>query len=126
MSQSLRGFLGLVNRGNRPPLSDWSDIGRKRIDPLPCSRVVIHHGMRRQHFDRLLSSLGLGLRQGAYCTACCWLVMALLFAFGVMNLAGIAALTVLVLLEKIVPHPRAFAMATGAILLVWGALIALP
>ena len=70
------------------------------------------------------SAFRLGLRQGAYCTGCCWLLMALLFAFGVMNLIGIALLSVLVLLEKIVPQPRAFAMATGAILLVWGVLVA--
>jgi len=71
-----------------------------------------------------LSAFRMGLRQGAYCTGCCWLLMALLFAFGVMNLIWIAALSLLVLLEKILPHPRFFAQGTGAILLVWGALIA--
>lgn len=71
-----------------------------------------------------LGAFRMGLRQGAYCTGCCWLLMALLFAFGVMNLIWIAALSVLVLLEKILPQPRLFAQGTGAILLVWGALIA--
>ena len=66
----------------------------------------------------------MGLRQGAYCLGCCWLLMALLFALGVMNLVWIAALSVLVLLEKILPQPRLFAQGTGAILLVWGVLIA--
>lgn len=68
-----------------------------------------------------LGAFRMGLRQGAYCTGCCWLLMALLFAFGVMNLIWIAALSLLVLLEKIVPQPRLFAQGTGAILLVWGA-----
>lgn len=71
-----------------------------------------------------LGAFSMGLRQGAYCLGCCWLLMALLFAFGVMNLIWIAALSVLVLLEKILPQPRLFAQGTGAILLVWGASIA--
>lgn len=71
-----------------------------------------------------LGAFRMGLRQGVYCTGCCWLLMTLLFAFGVMNLIWIAALSLLVLLEKILPQPRLFAQGTGAILLVWGALIA--
>jgi predicted metal-binding membrane protein len=70
-----------------------------------------------------LGAFRMGLSQGAYCTGCCWLLMTLLFAFGVMNLIWIAALSLLVLLEKIVPQPRLFAHATGAILLVWGVLL---
>lgn len=71
-------------------------------------------------------AFSIGLRQGAYCLGCCWLLMALLFAFGVMNLIWIAALSVLVLLEKILPQPRLFARGTGAILLVWAVLVAAP
>jgi predicted metal-binding membrane protein len=66
----------------------------------------------------------MGLHQGAYCTGCCWLLMALLFAFGVMNLIWIAALSLLVLLEKTLPQSRLFAQGTGAVLLAWGVLIA--
>ena len=73
-----------------------------------------------------LGAFRMGLRQGVYCLGCCWLLMVLLFAFGVMNLIWIAALSVLVLLEKIVPQPRLFAQLTGAVLLVWGAWIAAP
>ena len=72
-----------------------------------------------------MAAFRMGLRQGTYCTGCCWLLMALLFAFGVMNLLGIAALSVLVLLEKILPHPRLFARTTGAILFLGGVLLAL-
>ena len=35
----------------------------------------------------------MGWRNGAYCTGCCWVLMALLFVFGVMNVLWIAALT---------------------------------
>jgi predicted metal-binding membrane protein len=45
----------------------------------------------------------LGVEQGAYCVGCCWALMLLLFAGGVMNLWTIASLTVFVLIEKIAP-----------------------
>lgn len=74
--------------------------------------------------EGLAGAFSMGLRQGAYCTGCCWLLMALLFVFGVMNLVWIAALTVFVLVEKLLGGPRWFAPATGAMLLAWGATIA--
>jgi hypothetical protein len=45
----------------------------------------------------------LGLEHGAYCVGCCWALMLLLFAGGVMNLAVIAALTAFVAFEKLAP-----------------------
>ncbi|MGA7180402.1 MAG: DUF2182 domain-containing protein [Thiobacillaceae bacterium] len=70
--------------------------------------------------DGLHSAFFIGLRQGAYCTGCCGLLMALLFAFGVMNLFWIVALSVLVLLEKLLQRPRWFSYSLGGIFLVWG------
>jgi predicted metal-binding membrane protein len=43
----------------------------------------------------------LGVEHGAYCVGCCWALMLLLFAGGVMNLAVIAALTAFVAFEKL-------------------------
>jgi predicted metal-binding membrane protein len=43
----------------------------------------------------------MGLKHGAYCLGCCWALMGLLFAFGVMNLLWVAGLSIFVLLEKI-------------------------
>lgn len=62
----------------------------------------------------------LGVLHGAYCVGCCWVLMALLFVGGVMNLAWIAVLTLLVLAEKLVPQGFWVARATGALLIVWG------
>jgi len=58
-------------------------------------------------------SLTLGLRHGFYCLGCCWALMLLLFALGVMNLIWIAALAILVLLEKVVPSGRVIARIAG-------------
>lgn len=72
------------------------------------------------------SGYRLGLRLGLYCTGCCALLMALLFVLGVMNLLWILALTVIVLLEKRLPDPRAFSRLTGLLLIAWGAAMWLP
>jgi predicted metal-binding membrane protein len=48
-------------------------------------------------------ALRMGLAHGAYCVGCCWFLMLLLFAGGVMNLHWIAGLALFVLLEKLVP-----------------------
>ena len=74
--------------------------------------------------DGLWGAFLIGLRQGAYCTGCCWLLMALLFVFGVMNVTWIAGLSLLVLVEKLLRQPRWFVQATGTVLLTWGASIA--
>ena len=59
----------------------------------------------------------MGLRHGAYCLGCCWLLMAVLFAVGVMNLAWIAALSVFVLVEKIIPRGFWVAKVAGLFLM---------
>ena len=65
-------------------------------------------------------ALRLGARHGAYCLGCCWVLMALLFVGGVMNLAWIAALAILVLAEKLLPGGRLIGRGAGFILILWG------
>lgn len=64
-------------------------------------------------------SLGLGLRHGAYCVGCCWALMALLFVGGVMNLVWIAALTLVVLVEKLAPAGARLGPWLGGLLMLW-------
>src|SRR5712691_8737935 len=65
-------------------------------------------------------ALVMGLRHGLYCLGCCWVLMALLFVGGVMNLAWVAAITAFVLLEKVLPAGRAISWITGLGLILWG------
>ena len=58
-------------------------------------------------------SVRLGVLHGFYCIGCCWVLMLLLFAFGVMNMAWIAGLMVFVLLEKVLPWSRVVARIIG-------------
>jgi len=62
----------------------------------------------------------MGIDHGIYCVGCCWALMLLLFAGGVMNIAVIIGLTVWVGFEKLAPYGRIAAQATGAIMIAGG------
>ncbi|AOK19736.1 metal-binding protein [Burkholderia cepacia] len=61
----------------------------------------------------------LGLHHGLYCVGCCGLLMALLFVGGVMNVVWIAALSVFVFAEKILPGGERIGRALGIVLIAW-------
>lgn len=62
----------------------------------------------------------MGVRHGAYCLGCCWALMLVLFVVGAMNLAWVAALALLVLLEKTGPAGMLAARLAGIALVGWG------
>jgi predicted metal-binding membrane protein len=64
-----------------------------------------------------LGALRMGIEHGAYCLGCCWALMLLLFAGGVMNLTVIVALTLWVIVEKYLPFGEWTARASGLALL---------
>jgi predicted metal-binding membrane protein len=62
----------------------------------------------------------LGLRQGLYCLGCCWAMMLLMFAVGVMNVIWMAALGAVMTIEKINTTTR-FSRALGVAFILAGA-----
>jgi predicted metal-binding membrane protein len=62
----------------------------------------------------------MGLKHGLFCLGCCWLLMLLLFVGGVMNLVWIAAITVFVLVEKMLPAGKWSARSSGVLLIAAG------
>jgi predicted metal-binding membrane protein len=62
----------------------------------------------------------MGIMSGLYCLGCCWALMLLLFVGGVMNLWCIAAITVFVLLEKLVPYGLQGGRLSGLLLIATG------
>jgi predicted metal-binding membrane protein len=62
----------------------------------------------------------MGLEHGAFCTGCCWALMALLFVAGVMNILWIAVLTLFVCLEKMLPANARINAVIGVLLAIWG------
>ena len=83
----------------------------------PLLFLMRHGGFRRDASGCLL----LGLRHGVYCIGCCWVLMALLFVGGVMNVLWIALLALLILMEKLFPFGRWIARAAGVAFLAAGA-----
>jgi predicted metal-binding membrane protein len=70
----------------------------------------------------IAGALRLGLLHGAWCVGCCWLLMVLLLVGGAMNLVWIAALTLLVIAEKLLPGGQWTGRVAGMVLLAWGVL----
>jgi predicted metal-binding membrane protein len=71
--------------------------------------------------DGALGAAFMGLRHGLFCLGCCAALMVLLFAVAVMDLRWVAALTVLVTAEKLLPNPRFWRNAIGVALIAGGA-----
>ena len=67
-----------------------------------------------------VGAMKMGIHHGSYCLGCCWMLMVLLFVLGVMNLAWVAVLTIVVLLEKVLPGEKWLSRIIGASLVIWG------
>ena len=80
------------------------------------------HFMSRCWRTGNLGAFRMGLRLGAYCVGCCWILMGLLFVGGVMNLLWIAAIAIFVLLEKTIPFGDVSGRFAGAAMILVGAL----
>ena len=105
------GLLVVVGIYQLTPLKD-ACLSRCRSPALFLSR---HYRPGR------IGAVRLGILHGAYCVGCCWLLMALLFVGGVMNLIWIAGLTLLVAAEKLLPGGDWLARFAGIAMIAWGA-----
>jgi len=61
----------------------------------------------------------LGMRQGLYCLGCCWAMMLVMFAVGIMNVLWMAGLGIVMTIEKI-GSGRRFSHAVGVALILAG------
>lgn len=121
---------GLVSASTLGSLSRWLSaavlIGAGLYQLSPLQKVCLDHCrspaafLARHWRPRAAGAVRLGVLHGAFCVGCCWMLMALLFVGGIMNLAWIGALTVLVMAEKVLPGGRWMAGAGAVVLLVWG------
>ena len=104
------GAIVLIAAG----LYQWSPFKNACLTQCqaPLSFIQRHGGFRNEP----LGSLTLGFRHGLYCIGCCWMLMALLFVVGVMNLFWIGAIAIFVLLEKLNPVGDMLPKAAGFLL----------
>lgn len=70
--------------------------------------------------DGWRGALRMGAEHGAFCLGCCWVLMALLFAVGVMNLVWVAAIAAFVFAEKLLPGGVWIARAGGGAMAAFG------
>ncbi|MBL1265194.1 DUF2182 domain-containing protein [Methylomicrobium sp. RS1] len=74
----------------------------------------------------LAGAFRMGFKHGLHCIGCCWAQMLIMFAVGVMNLGGMALLTLIVCAEKWVPlEAKPIAKTLGTVFLVWGFILLL-
>jgi predicted metal-binding membrane protein len=96
VSNSPRLGAGLLIAAGAYQLTPWKGVCLSRCrNPVDFFAQNFRPGVH--------GALRLGFRYGLYCLGCCGLLMGLLFVGGVMNLLWIAALSVFVLAEKVIP-----------------------
>lgn len=114
VANSPRLGAGLLIAAGVYQLTPWKGACLSRCrDPVHFFATHFRPGVR--------GALRLGFRYGLYCLGCCWLLMGLLFVGGVMNLLWIAALSVFVLAEKVIPLGASAGRVAGALMIGVGA-----
>ena len=95
---------------------------------LPFKDACLQHCRAPAHFlaehwhKGKAGAFRMGLEHGAFCLGCCWALRGLLFLGGVMNLLWIAAITLFVLLEKVLPFGDRGGRVMGALMVLAGLL----
>jgi predicted metal-binding membrane protein len=107
-----------------PEAAKWLGVGIFAVAGLyqftPWKLRSLEH-CRMLHADRrtaVTADFGAGVRDGAICVGCCWALMTILIAVGVMNIPAMVGLAVVIFAEKILPRPRVIAGVAGVAFLV--------
>jgi predicted metal-binding membrane protein len=69
--------------------------------------------LRYANYKGGLRDLRVGIHHGFYCVGCCWGLMLVLLAVGVMNIAAMAALAAVIFLEKLMPRGELLSRGIG-------------
>ncbi len=106
-------------------------IGAGLFQWTPLKRACLVHCRSPLHFlmsgwrDGAAGALTMGAHHGLYCVGCCWILMALLFVAGVMNLLWVAAIASFVLIEKLTRHGELVGRVAGVALVLAGVAVIL-
>jgi predicted metal-binding membrane protein len=123
-AQWLLAGSSMVLRGRWTAGAVLLAVGLYQLSPLKAACVRECRSPAEffsRHWQRgRLGAVRLGVLHGAYCVGCCWMLMALLFVGGVMNILWIVALTVVVAVEKLAPRGPLFGRAIGIATIFWG------
>ncbi len=97
-------------------LSPWKDWCLRRCRS-PIGALMYYVGFKGRGRD-----VRVGLHHGATCAGCCWGLMIVLVAVGVMNVAVMAALAAVIFAEKLWRYGKPFGQAVGVVLVAVGVL----
>ncbi len=97
-------------------LTPWKDWCLRRCRS-PVGALMYYIGFKGRSRD-----VRVGLHHGTTCAGCCWGLMIVLVAVGVMNVAVMAALAVVIFAEKLWRYGKPFALAVGVVLVAVGIL----
>jgi predicted metal-binding membrane protein len=97
-------------------LTPWKDWCLRRCRS-PIGALMYYLSFKGRSRD-----VRVGLHHGATCAGCCWGLMIVLVAVGVMNVAVMAALAVVILVEKLWRYGKPFGQAVGVVLVAIGVL----
>ena len=117
------GFLAWDRQG--PIIAGMAVVAAGVYQLTPLKRVCLRHCRSPLHFvlhrwrEGRLGALRMGLEHGAWCVGCCWGLMLILFALGVMSLTWMVIVAGLVFAEKVLPFgarlPRVLAVCLIAL-----------
>jgi len=108
--------VAIVSGAGLYQLTFWKDRFLRRCQS-PMIELLFDAGTRDRSRD-----VRAGLHHGAACVGCCWGLMIVLVAAGVMNLAVMAVLTEVMFTEKLWRYGRPFGQAVGLVLVAAGVL----
>jgi predicted metal-binding membrane protein len=105
-------------------------IGAGVYQLTPVKSACLRHcqsplGFLMSHWrDGLRGAFRMGLQHGRSCLGCCWALMGVLFAVGIMNLAWVAVLTAFILIEKVGSTGVLVSRAGGVVMIAYGTFLA--
>lgn len=109
---------------NSPGVARWLGVGIFAVAGIyelsPWKRRAMEHCRSHRRSDAagcLVGDVAEGMREGTVCVGCCWALMTILIAVGVMNLGAMAGLASVIFAEKVFPRPRIIAAVAGIALL---------
>ena len=106
----------------------FATVGIYQLTPLKARclkhcRSPLADLMRFIGFSGPLRDVRAGAHHGLFCLGCCWALMVLMVAFGVMNVAAMVGLALVIAVEKHWRRGEWFARVVGVAAIVWAVLI---
>jgi predicted metal-binding membrane protein len=119
-------LLSPMMMSNNPLLGGMLLIGAGIFQFTPLKHACLNHCRSPLGFfmtewrEGNRGAFFMGVHHGIYCVGCCWLLMALLFVAGVMNLLWVATIAAYVLVEKVFPAGHRVSQIFGLCIIVSG------